>query len=218
MKRQSWIVGLTGGIGSGKSRVAERLRELGAAVECADRIVREVQQPGQPGLEAIAAEFGPEILLASGELDRAKLGDRVFRDPEARRTLNRLIHPLVQRELARRVAGHAAAGTPVIVADIPLLLEGRRAGSGSATALPFDVIALVYASEPTQIARVIARDGLPREDAERRIRAQLPIDEKRTLADVVIENDGDWSKTDAQIRALFEGWSARAAGPIPTAR
>jgi dephospho-CoA kinase len=212
MIAQSWIVGLTGGIGSGKSRVAERLRELGAAVECADRIVRELQQPGQPGLAAIAAEFGPEMLLASGELDRARLGDRVFRDPEARRALGRLIHPLVQRELDRRVQAHAAAGTPVIVADIPLLLEGRRAGSGSGAALPFDVIALVYASEPTQIARVLARDGLAPDDAERRIRSQLPIDEKRALADVIIENDGDWSKTEAQIRSLFRAWTAHERG------
>jgi dephospho-CoA kinase len=208
---RSCVVGLTGGIGTGKSRVAELLRELGAAVECADRIVRELQAPGGAGLAAIALEFGAEYLLPSGELDRARLADRVFGDEQARRTLGNLIHPLVQRELARRAAAHAAAGVPVIVLDIPLLLEGRRGRPVAPGGAPYDVIALVYASPASQIERVMARDGLARQDAERRLQAQLPIEEKRALADVVIENDGEWSKTADQVRALYAGWRKRAS-------
>jgi dephospho-CoA kinase len=205
MARRSWIVGLTGGIGTGKSRVAELLRSWGAAVECADQVVRQLQSPGSPVLAAIAAEFGPTILRPSGELDREALGAIVFRDPDARQRLERLVHPEVLPELTRRMAAHQAAGTPVIALDIPLLLEGKKAGRGAASALPFDAIALVYASPATQIERVMARDGLSRDAAQRRVLAQMPIDEKRGLADVVIENDGDWSKTEDQVRAVVRG-------------
>jgi len=209
MLGRSTIVGLSGGIGTGKSRVSALLRELGAAVECADEIVHALQAPGAPGLAAIEKHFGPQFLLPSGELDRAKLGEHVFRDAEARRALGQLIHPLVQRELARRVASHAQGGRAVIVADIPLLLEGgdprERPG-----ALPFDVIALVYAPEAVQLERIMERDGLSRESAQRRIRAQRPIEEKRALADEIIENAGAWEDTARQVRALYERWAAPA--------
>jgi dephospho-CoA kinase len=203
-------VGLTGGIGSGKSRVAALLEELGAAVDCSDKIVRELQSPGAPGLRAIVEAFGPEYLTPAGELDRPKLGKLVFEDPAARLRLNLLIHPLVTAEHQRRAAAHRARGVAVIVADIPLLLEGKKAGRGTGAVLPFDVIALVYAREEQQLARVIARDGLAPEDARARIASQLPIEEKRALADVVIDNSGDWQDTAKQVRELYAEWLKRA--------
>ena len=201
------MVGLTGGIGTGKTRVADLLRELGAAVECSDQIVRELQEPGGEVLAAIVAEFGRGVLLPSGELDRAALGERVFNDDPARTRLGNLIHPAVYRELLARMEAHAAAGVPVIVLDIPLLLEGVKDGRGSGARLPFDLIVVVYADEKTQLERVLARDGLSREEAEARIRSQVPIDEKREMADVVIENTASWSITEKRVRELYKTWA-----------
>jgi dephospho-CoA kinase len=207
-RRGSILVGLTGGIGTGKSRVAELLHTLGAAVECSDAIVRELQAPGGAALAAITEAFGERILLPDGTLDRAALGRLVFADPQARERLNRIVHPLVYREYERRVEAHRRAGVPVIVLDIPLLLEGKRSGTGSGAKIPFDVIVLVYASPETQLARVMARDGLPREEALARIRAQMPIDDKRRMSDVVIENDADWERAERHVRELYRGWLA----------
>jgi dephospho-CoA kinase len=211
----STVVGLTGGIGTGKSRVAELLEALGAAVECSDRIVRELQEPGGEVLEAIVETFGREFLTPAGALDREKLGERVFGDEEARLTLGRLIHPAVYRELLQRMEAHRQAGVPVIVLDIPLLLEGRKSGKGSGALLPFDVVAVVYASPEIQLERIVARDGLPEEHARARIGSQLQIDEKASLADVVIDNSGDWEHTASQVRKLYAEWatSARSGSP-----
>ncbi len=209
MARQtSFIVGLTGGIGTGKTRVADLLRDLGAAVECADRITREQQAPGSPGLAAIVEAFGEEYLTPQGELDRARLGKLVFDDRDARVRLNRIMHPLVTGEYMRRTQEHLHRGTPVVVLDIALLLEGRRVGRGAGAVLPFDVIVLVYAREDQQLERVMARDGLSREDALARIRAQLPIEEKRQLADVVIDNTSSWEDTEKRVRELWQEWTA----------
>jgi dephospho-CoA kinase len=212
----SILIGLTGGIGTGKSRVSELLRRLGAAVECSDVIVRELQAPGGAGLAAIVETFGRDYLTPEGELDRAKLGKLVFADAGARMKLNLLIHPLVTRETQARVAAHRARGVPVIVVDIPLLLEGRKAGVGSGAILPFDLIAVVYATEEHQLERVMARDGLSREDALARMRAQLPIEEKRALADVVIDNSGPWEDTEKQVRELYASWLSRARSGSPS--
>jgi len=209
MAQNGLLVGLTGGIGTGKTRVADLLASLGAAVECSDKIVRELQAGGGAVLRAIAEAFGPEYLTPDGELDRAKLGKKVFADAQARMRLNALVHPLVTAELQRRVAAHRAKGTAVIVVDIPLLLEGRKAGVGTGAVLPFDVIALVYSSPEQQLERVTARDALSADDARARIAAQLPIDEKRALADVVIDNTGAWEATEKQVRELYALWSRR---------
>jgi dephospho-CoA kinase len=215
----SLLVGLTGGIGTGKSRVAELLRALGAAVECSDLIVRELQAPGGAGLAAIVEAFGKDVLTPGGELDRPKLGKLVFNDAAARLKLNQLIHPLVTRELQRRAAEHRARGVAVIVLDIPLLLEGKKAGVGTGAVVPFDLVAVVYASEEQQLARVMARDKLSREDALARMRSQLPIEEKRAMADVVIDNTGAWDATEKQVRELYAEWVSRArSGPRPPAR
>ena len=212
----SLLIGLTGGIGTGKSKVADLLERLGAAVDCSDKIVRELQAPGGPGLRAIVEAFGAQYLTPSGELDRAKLGKLVFEDRDARLRLNLLIHPLVTAEHQRRVAAHRARGVAVIVADIPLLLEGKKAGVGTGAILPFDLVVLVYAAEAQQLERVMARDRLSAEDARARIASQLPIEEKRALADVVIDNSGAWEVTEKQVRELYESWVTRAkAGGSP---
>jgi dephospho-CoA kinase len=209
------VVGLTGGIATGKSRVADLLAALGAAVECSDRIVRELQAPGGEVLEAIAETFGREFLTPAGELDREKLGERVFGDEQARATLGSLIHPAVYRALLRRMEAHRAAGAAVIVLDIPLLLEGRKRDRGSGALLPFDVVAVVYASPETQLARIMERDGLSEEQTRARIDSQLPIDEKASLADVVIDNSGDWERTEEQVRKLYAEWASRARNGSP---
>jgi dephospho-CoA kinase len=179
------------------------LTAQGAVVIDADAIVHELQAPGMPLLAEIAALFGPGVLDAQGALDRAALGEIVFRDPEARRRLNALVHPKVGAEFARRIAAARAAGARVLVLDIPLLFEGRRAGTGSAARMDFDATVLVYAPEQLQIERQMARDGCSREEAERRVRAQMPIEEKKALADYVIDNSGSLDDTERQVREVL---------------
>jgi dephospho-CoA kinase len=206
---RSRLIGLTGGIGSGKSRVADLLRALGAAVECSDVIVRELQAPGGAALESIRREFGDEYLTAAGELERAKLGALVFNDASARARLNAIMHPLVTAELERRSAAHRAAGVPVVVVDIPLLLEGRKAGTGAGAVLPFDEIVVVYAREDQQVERVMARDRLSREAALARVRSQMPIEEKRAFPGVIaVDNTGAWESAEKQVRELWARWTA----------
>lgn len=209
------MIGLSGGIGSGKSTVARLLAERGAVVLDADAIVHELQAPGTPLVAEIAEAFGPEVLDADGALDRAALGDIVFRDEGARKRLNGLVHPKVGAEMARRIQAARASGARLLVLDIPLLFEGRKAGTGASASLPFDATVLVYAGEETQIARQMERDGCSREEALRRIRAQMPLAEKRALADHVIENDGPLEETVRQVDALVAGWLGGGAPPGP---
>lgn len=203
------VVGLTGGIGTGKSRVVELLARLGAAIVDSDRIVRELQQPGGAALARIAETFGREYLLPDGNLDRAKLGKLVFDHPAERLKLNAIMLPAVTAELRARMERLRAAGERVVVLDIPLLLEGRKSGTGAGAVLPFDVVVVVYADEATQIRRVMERDKLARADAEARVRSQLSIEEKRAMADVVIDNTGAWEATEKRVRELFAQWTAR---------
>ena len=206
---RSLLIGLTGGIGTGKSRVADLLRELGAAVECSDQIVRELQAPGGAALEGIRRTFGEQYLTPAGELDRAKLGALIFNDAEARARLNAIVHPLVTGELQRRADAHKAAGVRVVVVDIPLLLEGRKAGTGAGAVLPFDAIVVVCAREEQQVERVMARDKLARDAALARVRSQMPIEEKRAFAGVIaIDNSGDWADAEKQVRELWARWNA----------
>ena len=196
------VVGLSGGIGTGKSSVARLFAEAGAVVIDADAIVHELQAPGTSLLAEIAEAFGPEVLRADGSLDRERLGSIVFRDPEARRRLGAIVHPKVGAEMLRRLEAARAAGARLVVLDIPLLFEGRKAGTGSAALLGFDASVLAYAPEALQIERQIARDRCSRDEALRRIRAQLPIEEKRALADHVIDNSGALTDTARQVRDL----------------
>jgi dephospho-CoA kinase len=207
----SVLVGLSGGIATGKSTVAKLLAQLGAVVIDADAIVHELQAPGQPLVQDIARAFGPEVLRADGSLDRAALGERVFRDPAARERLGSLTHPPVIAEMKRRAELARAQRGAVVILDIPLLFEGVKTGRGSAVAFDYDLKVLVYASPEQQVLRQIARNGYGRDEAQRRIAAQMPIDEKKALADRVIDNSGSAEDTERQVRALFAELKQRAA-------
>jgi dephospho-CoA kinase len=189
-------IGLTGGIATGKSHVVTRLREHGVPVVDADVLSRESVATGSPGLAAAVARFGPGILDPEGALDRSRLGDIVFRDQAARRDLEAIVHPFV-RERIEAFFTSVPASEPFAVADIPLLYEtGREKG--------FDAIIVVACSLETQLARVMTRDGLSREDAQRRIASQWPIEEKVKRADHVIRTDGTYADTDAQVTRLVD--------------
>lgn len=197
------IVGLTGGIGSGKSSVGRLLLELGATLIDADAIVHEMQAPGSPLLRQIADAFGEDVIDATGALDRKALAARVFGDEAARARLGSIMHPPVIAEMLRRALAARDAGAPLVVLDIPLLLEGRKSGRGSGAIMDFDAVIVVYTPESVQIERTMARDGATRDEVEARVGAQLSIEEKRRLADHVIDNSGSPEETERQVRALF---------------
>ena len=201
------IIGLTGGIGSGKSTVASMFEKLGAVLIDADAIVHELQAPGAPLLDEIAARFGPAVIRADGSLDRPALGAIVFRDEKARRSLNQLVHPKVGVEAARRLQEALQTSPPLVILDVPLLFEGRLQGTGGAAALPFDATVLVWVPREIQIERTVARDGCDQSEAERRVAAQLSLDEKRALADHVIDNSGSTEETERQVTRLYASFT-----------
>jgi dephospho-CoA kinase len=189
-------IALTGGIATGKSYVASRLREHGVPVVDADVLAREAVAPGSDGLNAVVKRFGRDILTSDGALDRARLGEIVFRDKQARTDLEAIIHPFVRQKIDEFFDA-LAPDQPFGVADVPLLYETGRQRQ-------FDKVIVVAATAATQLDRITARDGLAREEAARRIAAQLPIDAKVTLADYVIRTDGTHAETDKQVEALLE--------------
>jgi dephospho-CoA kinase len=188
-------IALTGGIATGKSHVANRLRAAGVPIVDADVIAREVVAPGTPGLAAVVARFGPGILTPDGVLDRSRLGSIVFRDQRARRDLEAIVHPVVRQRIDE-FFDRLPADTPFAVADIPLLYETGREDR-------FDKVIVVACTRARQVERVVARDGLTREEAERRVASQLPIDDKMKKADYVIRTDGTHAETDAQVAELL---------------
>ncbi|SMG38261.1 dephospho-CoA kinase [Agreia pratensis] len=199
-----FIVGLTGGIASGKSTVARRLVDHGAVHVDADAISREVVEPSTSGLEAVAAEFGAGVLADDGSLDRAALGAIVFADPDARGRLEAIVHPRVHARTAELIAAAEAADpAAVVVYDVPLLVEARRE-------LQFDLIVVCEAPVETRISRLLTHRGMPRAEAERRISAQASDDERRAVADVVIDTSGSLQHTLDQVDALWADLSARA--------
>ena len=197
------FIGLSGGIGSGKSTVSRLLNELGAIIVDADAIVHELQAAGQPMLKEIAAAFGDGVLTDDGALDRPALGSIVFRDPERRRELEQIVQPPVVAEMARRAKVAIDDGVPMVVMDIPLLFEGKKTGRGSAAAMQYDATICIWVPMETQIERTMSRDECDRGEAERRIAAQLPIDEKREMADHIIDNSGTPEQTCEQVEALY---------------
>ncbi len=199
----SKVVALSGGIGSGKTTVRGILDDLGATTICADAIVHALQAPGSPILETIAEAFGPGVIDAAGHLDRAALGEIVFRDPDARSRLGAIMHPPVIAEMLRRAQEGVENGAPLVVLDIPLYFEGQQSGTGSAAAREYDASILVWVPPETQIERTALRDGCERAEAERRIAAQMPIDEKRALATHVIDNSAGLDETHRQVEKVF---------------
>ena len=197
------FIGLSGGIGSGKSTVSKLLAELGATIVDADALVHEMQAAGQPMLEEIRAAFGDGVIHDDGALDRPALGAIVFRDPDKRKVLEKIVQPPVVAEMARRATVAIDAGEPMVVMDIPLLFEGKKAETGSAAANDYDATVCVWVPVEVQIERTIERDACDRGEAERRVAAQMPIDEKRDLADHVIDNSGSPDETRKQVEAFF---------------
>lgn len=191
------VAGLTGGIASGKSTVARLFAELGAAVVSADQVARDVVQPGMPASEEIRAAFGDEVFLADGHIDRRRLGAIVFADPAKRRLLENITHPRIRAAMADQIAEAAAGGTPVI-AEIPLLFETE------ASLALVDVVIVVYVDRPMQLERLMARDGLSVSEAEARIDAQMPLEDKVARADFIIDNCGDEAGTRAQVVRIWQ--------------
>ena len=191
------LVALTGGIASGKSTIARRLAEHGAVVVDADQLVREVQQAGSPVLAAIAETFGERMLRPDGTLDRAALGGRVFGDDAAIAQLNRIVHPAVRAESARRFEeAFAADPDAVVVYDVPLLIE-------AAVDHPFDLIVVTSAPKHTQVERLVEERGLDPNQAEARVEAQVGNTERVAVADVVIDTDDSMAHTMSQVDALW---------------
>lgn len=192
------LIALTGGIASGKSTIAGRLAELGAVVVDADQIVRDVQTEGSPVLDAIAAEFGDEMIDASGALDRARLGRRVFGDADALARLNAIVHPAVLVESRRRFE-EAFENDPdaVVVYDVPLLAEAR---GGDA----WDLIVVADAPPSVRVDRMVRLRGMTQAEARRRIAAQIDDAQRRSLADIVIDTSGEVAETLRQTDAAWE--------------
>ena len=208
------LIGLTGGIASGKSTFAAALRELGAPVIDADQLARDAVRAGSPALAALVREFGPGVLGPDGELDRKGMAARVFSDPADRARLEAIVHPAVRAAVASETARLAAGGHDLAFYDVPLLFERGLDRE-------VDCVVVVHAPRDVQVARLRARDDLSHAEAEARLDAQLPIDEKARRADVVVSNEGDIASLRARagrlLRALRSGLSRRLPN-APAAR
>ncbi len=207
------LVGLTGGISTGKSAFAAALRQLGVPVVDADQLARRAVERGRPALERIAREFGAAALAPDGELDRPRMADLVFADAGARARLEAIVHPEVRRLLAEETARLAAAGHDLAVYEVPLLYERGLERE-------LDCVVVVWAPAEAQRARLIARDGLSPERAEARLAAQMPVDEKARRADVVVVNDRDLDALRAKaaplLRDLRQGLGRRLPNAPPS--
>ena len=204
------LVALTGGIASGKSVVAARLAEHGAVIVDADRVAREVVEPGTPALAKIAEVFGPGVIAADGSLDRTALGSIIFRDTEARRRLNQITHPAVGAR-SRDLFSAAAEADPnaVVVYDVPLLVDGE--GNRSAE---FDLVIVVHAAVATRLQRMTELRGMSAEDAQRRIASQATDADRLAVADVMIDTDGSLEATHRQVDLLWPTLARRAADAV----
>jgi dephospho-CoA kinase len=198
------LVGLTGGVGSGKSTVADMLRELGAEVVDADEASHAVYEPGTPGFAAVVREFGDDF-VRDGRIDRQRLGALVFADADARHRLNAIVHPLVREWMAAKTAEAALRGARVVVQVVPLLFENGLERL-------FSTIVLVYVPEELQLDRLVRGRGLTQERARAMIAAQMPIDEKRRQAHHVIDNSGSIERTRIQVDQL---WAQLTFTPRP---
>jgi dephospho-CoA kinase len=199
-------VGLTGGIGAGKSSVSQRLAALGAVIIDADTIARQVVEPGTPGLAQIVAAFGPKVLRADGTLDRPGLAAVVFADEKALARLNEITHPLIRAGVvaAEQAAVQASGEDLIVVHDVPLLAEGLR------TASEFDVVVVVDVPVETQVARLTGPRGMPEDQARARIAAQATREQRLAVADIVIDNSGTPADLDRRVTEVWADLRARA--------
>ena len=199
-------VGLTGGIGAGKSEVSRRLSAQGAVVIDADAIAREVVEPGTPGLAEVVAAFGPEVLLPDGSLDRPRLGDLVFADPDLRARLNGIVHPLVGARM-RELEESAGPGS-IVVHDVPLIAENNMAGA-------YDLVVVVDVPPRLQLDRLVRHRGLTREQARARMAAQASREQRPGIAGIVVDNSGSLAELDRQVGELWTELRRRAALAAP---
>jgi dephospho-CoA kinase len=194
-------VGLTGGIGTGKSEVSRRLASYGAVVIDADAVAREVVAPGTPGLAEVVQAFGPEVLRSDGTLDRDRLGELVFADESLRMKLNAITHPRVGERMAE--LERQAGGAPVIVHDVPLLAENHLAGS-------FDEVVVVDVPPRIQAERLARERGMSKDQAEARMGAQASREERLAVATIVVDNSGSLAELDREVGELWTELRRRA--------
>lgn len=196
-------VGLTGGIGAGKSEVSRRLAAYGAVIIDADAVAREVVEPGTPGLAAIREAFGPGVFRPDGSLDRERLGDVVFADPDLRATLNGIVHPLVGERM--RELEEQAASAAVVVHDVPLLAENDLAAL-------YDEVVVVDVAPRVQLERLLRERGMTREQAQARMAAQASRADRLAVATLVVDNSGSLSELDREVGELWAELRRRAQG------
>jgi dephospho-CoA kinase len=191
-------IGLTGGIACGKSTVASMLVDLGAILIDADKLAREVVMPGRPALQQIAERFGQGLILPDGSLHRKALGEIVFNEPSARKDLEAITHPLIREAMWEQMRqAEAAEPERLVVVDVPLLYE-------SGLQEYFQKVMVVYVPEEVQLKRLMERDAITFEAAQLRLKAQMPIEQKKLLANIVIDNSGDLSDTEQQIHLFWQ--------------
>ncbi|AMM94160.1 MULTISPECIES: dephospho-CoA kinase [Peribacillus] len=193
------IIGITGGIASGKSSVSLYLQELGFTIVDADLASRAVVEPGEDAYHQVVEAFGEDILLADGNIDRVKLGSIIFHDQEKRLLLNGIVHPAVRNWMRLKTEEALAAGEETVFMDIPLLFESKLTFMVEKTLL-------IYVDEQVQLERLMNRNGLSEKDALARIHSQMPLADKKALADAVIDNNGDIKETKKQVKALLSEW------------
>lgn len=194
------IIGLTGSIASGKSTVANMLKEYGFPIVDADLVARQVVEPGSETLQKIADVFGPEVITPEGAMDRAKVGSIIFHDESKRKVLNDIIHPAIRAEMLRQRDEHVANGAKTVIMDIPLLFESKLQHY-------VEKILVVSVNEETQLKRLIERNRLNEEDAKARISSQLPLSIKEQGADAVINNNGSIEETRQQLEDILNKWN-----------
>jgi dephospho-CoA kinase len=190
------VIGLTGGIASGKSTVSNMIKKMGIRVVDADQIAREVVEVGKPAYDQIVKAFGSGILQADRSINREKLGGLIFSDQTKREQLNQIVHPAVRKEMINQVEDEKHRQSKAVVLDIPLLFESKLT-------YMVDQTILVYVDEQTQLKRLMERNGYSEEEATMRIQSQLPLKEKRELADKIIDNNGSINQTEEQLHQII---------------
>jgi dephospho-CoA kinase len=206
-----YLIGLTGGIASGKSVVSGRLAQRGAIIVDADVLAREVVEPGSKGLDEIARAFGPKVIASDGRLDRAALGAVIFSDPDERAKLNAITHPAVwQLALDRFARAQSEDPRAVVVYDVPLLVE-----SSQSRPMRFDLVVVVHASSDVRLRRLMSERGMTREEATHRLNSQASDAERLAIADVVIDSNGSLDETLHQADELWEMAAASAVSAQP---
>lgn len=193
------VIGLTGGIASGKSTVANMLKELGITVIDADIEARLAVEPGETAYNKIVEHFGKSILLENGTINRAKLGEIIFNNEAERTVLNRIVHPAVRERMNEKKEEAIKRNESIVIMDVPLLFESKLTDQVERTLL-------IYVDEETQLKRLMERNNYSEEEAMSRIQSQMPLKEKKTLADFIIDNSGTLEQTKTQLSGILREW------------